>query len=374
MLPYSRQLIDRDDIESVVAALNSSHLTQGPLVERFEKDLASYLGVKYALVFNSATSALYTAYRAYGIGKGDEALTTPLSFCATSNMLLMLEALPRFIDVKIDGNIDENLLEESITPKTKAIISVDFGGKPVAVEKIRQIAKTHNLAFISDSSHSLGSSIDGVKVGNFADATIFSLHAIKPITTGEGGVLVCEDEAIYNKAKLIRSHGIEKRALWNSDMLDIGFNFRLSDINAALGISQLKKLDAFIAQRDVLARYYEERFANNSYFDTIPVPENMVSSRHLYPILLKSHLWCAKEEIFTDLQAKGIGVQVHYKPIYKFTPYVKLFGEMRLSTMEDFYKAELSIPLHQGMNLQDAEFVADTLFEVLKKHDKGFCS
>ena len=371
MIPYSCQLIEQSDIDSVVDALKSSHLTQGPMVTRFEEDLATYLGVSDTLVFNSATSALYASYKAFGIDKGDEVITTPLSFCATSNMLLMLKAIPVFVDIKNDGNIDPEKIEQAITKKTKAVVSVDFSGNPVDVNRISDICKKHNLIFISDSSHALGSTIDGVKVGNFADATIFSLHAIKPITTGEGGVLICKDSEILRKSKLIRSHGVVKKNLWNSDMYGIGFNFRLPDINAALGISQLKKLDRFIETRDKLAKFYDTFFEGNSEFSTIKLAKNIISARHLYPILLSQKYWCNKEEIFAELHKRGIGVQVHYKPIYKFTPYVELFGEMRLDNMENFYKAELSIPLHQGMSMDDAKFVANNLIEVLEASQKS---
>jgi len=371
VIPYSKQLIEQDDIDSVVEVLKSSHLTQGPMVERFEQELCRYLGVQFALSFNSATSALYAAYVAYGLKEGDEVLTTPLSFSATSNMLLMLKVKPIFIDIKSDGNIDEAKLASAITDKTKAIVSVDFGGKPVEVYKISEIAKKHNLIFISDSSHALGSSVDGKKVGNFADVTIFSFHAIKPITTGEGGALVTNDPEIYKKAKLIRSHGVVKKTLWNSDMDGIGFNFRLPDINAALGVSQLKKLDRFIEARNRLAEYYDEVLVDTKELTIIKIPQNMVSSRHLYPILLSSRFWCAKEDIFQELHSLGIGVQVHYKPIYKFAPYKELFGDIRLDNMEDFYRAELSLPLHQGMSLEDARFVAENLLQILKNSKSG---
>ncbi len=373
MIPYSRELIQQDDIDAVISALNSTHLTQGLLVDEFESALCEYTGAKYALVMNSATSALYCAYKAIGLQGGDEAITTPITFAATSNMLLACGAKPIFCDVKRDGNIDESKLDRLINKNTKTIVPVDFGGNPVEIGTIIDIAQRNGLKVIRDASHALGSLQDGIKVGVGCDVTIFSFHAIKPITTGEGGALLTNDEEIYQKAKLLRSHGITKKALWNSDMSELGFNFRLSDINCALGVSQLKKLDRFISVRDEIASFYDKRFEGNPYFETIKIAHKNRSARHLYPIILRSELWCPKEDIFGELHSLGIGVQVHYKPTYQFSYYKERFGEMYLSGAEDFYRAELSIPCYQAMSLKDAEFVAETILQICKKYDKGQC-
>lgn len=371
MIPYSRQSINEDDINAVIEALKSDFLTGGKKVEEFEKALGEYLGMKYVCVMNSATSALHVAYKIIGIKEKDEVITTPITFASTANAVLMCSAKPIFCDIKHDGNINENKIEELINKNTKAIAPVDFGGNPVNINKIREICDQYKLKLIQDCSHALGSEINGQKVGSKADIAIFSFHAIKPITTcGEGGAIATNDKELYEKAKLFRSHGIVKKQVWNSDMLELGYNYRLSDVASALGLSQLKRLDTFIEKRANIATFYDERFKNNPYFFPIKLPLHVKSSYHLYPILLDRSLWCAKEDIFKELQAKKIGVQVHYKPTYQFSYYKKLFGEIKLNNAEEFYKAELSIPCHQEMNLEHATYVANTLLEILEKHKR----
>ncbi len=364
MIPYSRQSIDQSDIDAVTKALQGDFLTGGKTVSAFEEALAAYLGVRHVCVMNSATSALHVAYQITGLEKDDEIITTPLSFAATSNTAIQCGATPVFCDITYDGNIDERKLEALITPRTKAIVPVDFGGNPLPIERIKKLCTQHNLALIEDASHALGSEINGKKVGQAADITIFSFHAIKPITTFEGGAIATNETAFYEKAKLLRSHGIVKKKLWNSDMIMLGENYRLSDVACALGLSQLKRLDDFIAKRTHIAHYYDAAFKNNPFFTTIAIDTTKKTSYHLYPILLDRSLWCSKEEIFEALHAKGIGVQVHYKPIYQFSYYKERFGEQRLDTAEDFYKAELSIPCHQEMQMEDAKYVAETLLDI----------
>jgi UDP-4-amino-4,6-dideoxy-L-N-acetyl-beta-L-altrosamine transaminase len=374
VIPYSTQFIEEDDIAAVVDILKSSHLTQGAKVEAFEEAIAEYVGARYCVTFNSATSALLGAYAVAEISENDEIITTPISFVATSNMAIALGAKPIFCDIKMDGNIDESLIESLITPQTRALVPVDFAGKPVAIEAIKEIAQKHNLLVIEDSSHALGSGIGNQKIGSFADMSIFSFHAIKPITTGEGGAVVTNDEAFAKKLKLFRSHGIIKKQLWNSDMVSLGHNFRLTEFAAALGLSQLHKLDRFLQRRNEIAQYYDERFAGHKLFTTIAIDSDEQSARHLYPLLLNPSLHCVKEEIFSELQDRGLGVQVHYKPIYQNSFYKERFGEQRLATTELFYKSELSIPCHQKMTIEDAAMVADIVLEVMEKYSHRGCS
>lgn len=362
MNPYSTQLIDDDDIQAVIQVLQSDLLTQGEQTELFEKEIASYLGVKYALVLNSATSALYCAYKAFEL-EGYEVITSPITFVATANMILEAQAKPVFCDIKIDGNIDENKIASLITPQTKAIVSIDYGGKSVEIEKIQEIVRSYNLILISDSSHSFGGEYKGKKIGSFADASIFSFHALKPFTTGEGGALVTNNEEIYHRAKLIRSHGVIKKKLWNSDVQKSGFNFRLSEIASALGREQLKKVDYFIAQREKIARFYDDVFKNNPYFDILIHPEYIKSSRHLYPIFLKQKHWCAKEEIFQKFLNVGLGVQVHYKPLHLLSLYSSNKSFL-LPNAQRFYNAEISIPCHQKMTLDDAQRTAELILKI----------
>ena len=366
MIPYSTQLIDEDDVKAIVDTLRGSHLTQGESVECFEKAISSYIGVKNAVVFNSATSALFALYSSLGVGAYDEMITTPITFLATSNMFVVLGAKPIWCDIKDDGNIDESKIEKLITSKTKAIVAVDFGGKPVEHKKIQNITKKYNLLYIDDASHAFGSELDRQKVGSFADASVFSFHAIKPFTTGEGGCIVCDDDELAYKLRLFCSHGIIKKGLLKSDMVQMGYNFRMTEFQAALGLSQLKKVDSFIKKRNEIALYYDKRFKGNEFFNTQKIEKNQNSSRHLYPIILNEKLIQKKDKILKKLQDRGIGVQVHYRPIYQNSFYIKKFGKISLKKADKFYKREISIPCHQKMSLDEAKFVADTLLEIVK--------
>lgn len=374
MLSYSTQLIEDDDIEAVTQTLKSNFLAQGPKVAEFEEALCQYTQTHYAVAFNSATSALEALYVVCNIHKDDEIITTPISFVATSNMFVTLGAKPIWCDVKLDGNIDENQIEKLITKKTKAIVPVDFAGKPVNIHKIKEIANKHNLLVLEDASHALGSSINEQKIGSFADATVFSFHAIKPITTNEGGAVVTNDAILAEKLRLFRSHGMIKKELWNSDMVSMGYNLRLTEVAAALGISQLKKLDRFVKIRNKIAHYYDQRFSSCKLFLTQKIEENQQTSRHLYPIILNPELHCLKEEIFQEMQSKGLGVQVHYKPIYQNSFYKEKFGEYSLDVANDFYKSEISIPCNQTMSMEDAKYVADTVLEIINKFHYRGCS
>ncbi|EAI2116596.1 UDP-4-amino-4,6-dideoxy-N-acetyl-beta-L-altrosamine transaminase [Campylobacter coli] len=375
MLTYSHQNIDQSDIDALTKALKDEILTGGKKVDEFEEALCEYVGVKHACVLNSATSALHLAYTALDI-KEKIILTTPLTFAATANAALIAGAKVEFIDIKNDGNIDEKKLEARLLKDSKnigAISVVDFGGNSVEIDEISSLAKKYNIPLIDDASHALGSGYKGKKVGSMADLSIFSFHPVKPITTFEGGAVVSNNKELISKIKLLRSHGIIKKRLWDSDMIELGYNYRLSDVACALGINQLKKLDHNLEKREEIASFYDKEFEKNPYFSTIKIKDYKKSSRHLYPILLFPEFYCQKEELFESLLHTGIGVQVHYKPTYEFSFYKKLLGEIRLQNADNFYKAELSIPCHQEMNLKDAKFVKDTLFSILEKVKKGYC-
>jgi len=371
---YSRQLIDTDDIAAVVETLQSDFITQGKRVQDFEEAVAAYVNASYCVTFNSATSALHAAYLAAGISEGDEVITTPISFVATSNMLVEVGAKPVFCDVKLDGNIDERQIEKLITPQTKAIVPVHFAGKCVNLDAIHEIANKYNLLVIEDAAHALGSRYKEKKIGSLSDMTVFSFHAIKPITTGEGGAVTTNSKEYAEKLRLIRSHGVEKKKLYNSNMGVMGYNYRLTEFAAALGLSQLKKLDAFLKVRNEIAVYYNERFARSRYFLTQKIEDTDYSARHLYPIILNPEFHCPKEEIFEKLQERGLGVQVHYKPIYQNSFYQEKFGEQSLRVANDFYRSELSIPCHHAMSLDDAKRVADILEDVLEQYAHRGCS
>ena len=381
-IPYSTQLIDEEDIACVAQALRAPLLTQGQAVEEFEKALAEYLGVRYVVCFNSATSALYAAYRAC-FSQNALVITTPISFVATANMLLACGCEPIFADIGFDGNISPESIARAIEKvdssdreRLQGIVSVDFAGKSADTESIRAIAKEHNLRFIADSSHAFGGSVNGRKIGGLADVSIFSFHAIKPITTAEGGAISTNDKTIYEQAKLVRSHGLVKKQLWDTQVAQMGFNFRLNELQAALGLSQLHKIEQFLARREEIARIYDRAFVGNPYFTpTHPaIPANHTSTNHLYPILLHKELYCVKEEIFAMLWEKGLGVQVHYKPIFLYELYANAKGLHKDSSGRDsrtnaldWYYAELSLPCHQAMSEAQVQYCIKQILEICAK-------
>ncbi len=374
MIPYGRQFIDEEDIKAVVEVLKSDFITQGPKVKEFEEKLAQYCGAKYCVVFNSGTSALLSAYFACGIGKGDEVITTPITFVATANMLLVLGAKPVFADVERDtGNIDPDSVENLITEKTKAIVPVHYGGHPVDLERIKEIANRYNLKVIEDACHALGAEYKNTKIGScrYSDATIFSFHPVKHITTGEGGAVLTNDEDIYRKLLLIRNHGINREKFvyesegdWYYEVQTLGFNFRLTDIQASLGISQLKKLPRFVERRREIASFYRESLKDNPLFD-LPVEKPYAfHSYHLYPVRLKDPFVGKKREIIKTFRERGIGVQVHYIPIYRHPFYRDIgYATVQLPSAEDFYRRVFTLPIFPSIKEGDLELVVRVVNE-----------
>lgn len=368
---YSEPCLDEEDKKAVLEVLNSKQLTQGKRSLLFEEALCEFLGVKHALVFNSATSALLTLYRNFSDFDADcnEIITTPISFVATANMLLESGYTPVFAGIKNDGNIDELALEKLINEKTKAIVSVDYAGKSVEIESIQKLCKKHSLSFLSDSSHALGSEYQNKKVGSFALASVFSFHAIKPITTAEGGAVVTNDSELYEKMKLFRSHGMLKKDFFEGEVKSIGHNFRLNEIQSALGLSQLKKAPFLMQKREEIALTYDRIFKDNPYFTPLHPLLKDKSSNHLYPILMRQKFFTCKKLILENLHKCGILAQVHYKPIYQYQLYQQLFNTAPLKSAEDFYRAEISLPCHANLNLESAQTIAHGVlktFEDLK--------
>ncbi|WQU09709.1 UDP-4-amino-4,6-dideoxy-N-acetyl-beta-L-altrosamine transaminase [Helicobacter pylori] len=357
---YSEPCLDEEDKKAVLEVLNSKQLTQGKYSLLFEEALCEFLGVKHALVFNSATSALLTLYRNFSGFSADcnEIITTPISFVATANMLLESGYKPVFAEVKNDGNIDELALEKLITKKTKAIVSVDYAGKSVEVESVQRLCKKHSLSFLSDSSHALGSEYQNKKVGGFALASVFSFHAIKPITTAEGGAVVTNDSELYEKMKSFRSHGMLKKDFFEGEVKSVGYNFRLNEIQSALGLSQLKKAPILMQKREEVALTYDRIFKDNPYFTPLHPLLKDKSSNHLYPILMRQKFFACKKLILENLHKRGILAQVHYKPIYQYQLYQQLFNTAPLKSAEDFYCAEISLPCHANLNLESVQNIA----------------
>ncbi len=368
---YSEPCLDEEDKKAVLEVLNSKQLTQGKRSLLFEEALCEFLGVKHALVFNSATSALLTLYRNFSDFNADcnEIITTPISFVATANMLLESGYKPVFAEIKNDGNIDELALEKLINEKTKAIVSVDYAGKSVEIGSIQKLCKRHSLSFLSDSSHALGSEYQNKKVGGFALASVFSFHAIKPITTAEGGAVVTNDGELYEKMKWFRSHGMIKKDFFEGEVKSIGHNFRLNEIQSALGLSQLKKAPLLMQKREEIALVYDRIFKDNPYFTPLHPLLKDKSSNHLYPILMRQKFFTCKKLILENLHKCGILAQVHYKPIYQYQLYQQLFNTAPLKSAQDFYRAEISLPCHANLDLESVQNIAHGVlktFEDLK--------
>ncbi|NMC98467.1 MAG: UDP-4-amino-4,6-dideoxy-N-acetyl-beta-L-altrosamine transaminase, partial [Bacteroidales bacterium] len=352
-IPYGHQNITIEDIKEVVKVLKSDFITQGPKTEEFEKKLAKKVGAKYAVVFNSGTAGLHAAYFAYGLTSDDEFITSPMTFAATANAGVYLGAKPVFCDIEEDtGNIDPNLIEKHITKKTKLITPIHYGGNPVKLDKIHKIAKKYKIGVIEDACHALGAEYKNSKIGDckYSDMTVFSFHPVKHITTGEGGAVTTNNSDYYKKLLTFRTHGITKENLlsvspggWYYEMQYLGFNYLMSDIQAALGISQLTKLSLFLKKRRDIAKIYDKVFYNNPYFDTQKTTKDSKAAYHLYPILLKDQFIERKAEIFSELRARGIGVQVHYIPVYLHPYYQKLgYSSGLYPNAELFYKKEIS--------------------------------
>lgn len=364
-LSYGQQWVDERDIEEVIKVLQSPFLTQGPKVNKFEEKIAHYVGTKYAVAFSNGTAALHGACHAAGITSGDEVITTPMTFAATSNAVLYCGGTPVFVDIDpVTYNLDPKQITQHITSNTKAIIPVDYTGLPAEMDKINEIAKKHSLVVIEDSAHSLGASYHGKKVGTLADMTMFSFHPVKPITAGEGGVIVTDSEEYYHKLKQFRSHGIvqkPEKAPWYYEMGDLGYNYRMTDISAALAYSQLDKLDAFIEKRTEIANAYHNQLADIPFIKRPVFSDTLNSGWHLYVVQWKNSN-VSRKEAFEFLRENNIGVHVHYIPVY-FHPYYQRLGYKKgiCPNAEALYEDLITLPLFPKMAISDVEDVVKGL-------------
>lgn len=373
---YGRQWVEDDDVQAVVDTLKSNFITCGPKVTEFEKELAEYTGAKYAVVVSNGTAALHCACIAAGIGPGDEVITTPITFAASANCAFYCGARPVFADINPETyNIDPASIREKITDKTKAVVAVDFTGQAVEYDEIRKICKEYNLIFIEDAAHSLATSYNGKKVGSLADMTTFSFHPVKTITGGEGGAITTNSEDLYKKLVLAHTHGITHdenmmegaphEGIWYYEQISLGYNYRLTDFQAALLISQLKKLDFFASRRKEIVRKYDEAFKN---LEGIIIQKEIPQSdtcRHLYIIRLDlDKLTCTRRQFFDAMSAENVQCQIHYVPVYWFPYYQHLGYEKGLCpNAEEIYKGIMSIPLYPKMTDQD---IADVIHAVTK--------
>lgn len=381
-LPYGRQFLDEEDIQSVVRVLKSEYLTTGPSIPLFEQKIAEYTGTKYAVSFSSGTAALHGACFAAGISKDDEVITTPITFAASANCVLYQGAVPVFADIDpLTYNIDPHSIEKLITSKTKAIIPVDFTGQPADHDEIKRIANKHNLIVIEDAAHALGAAYkNNNKVGSIHDMTMFSFHPVKHITTGEGGVITTNNQHFYEKLILFRNHGITRdlnklngnHMPWYYEMQSLGYNYRMTDIHAALGVSQLNKLNGFIEKRRHLVNLYNRELKEISCIRLPFQHPHTNSSWHLYVISLElDRLRVSRNEIFNALQKENIGVNVHYIPVYLHPFYQSLGYKKGLcKNAEKLFSEMITLPLFPAMSEDDINDVVNALRKVINFYTK----
>lgn len=374
-ISYGKQFIDEDDIKAVVNALKSDCLTGGPEIVELEKRLCEVTGAKYAVAVSNGTAALHLAALTAGFAEGDEVIVSPITFAASANCVLYCGAKPVFADINPETyNIDPACIRKLITPRTKGIVAVDFTGQAVELDEIRQIAKEHNLILIEDAAHAIGTRYKGQPVGSIADMTCFSFHPVKTVTGGEGGAITTNNEEFYRKLMRLRTHGITRNqdemvhptdAIWYNEQVELGFNYRITDFQAALLISQLNKLPKFSARRREIVERYDEEFGK--------MPELMVqkeipesdTTRHLYILRLNlERLTCDRRQFFDALRAENVIPQVHYLPVYYHSYYEKLGYQKGICpNAEKLYEEIMSIPLY--FSLTDEE-VSDTICAVKK--------
>ena len=386
MIPYGRQSIDARDIRAVTRVLKSAWLTQGPWVRRFEEAFAKYCGAPYAVALSSGTAGLHLAALAAGFGKGDEVITTPMTFVATANCLLYCGSRPRFIDIDPDTlGLEAEAVERSITAKTRGVIPVHFAGQPAVLDRKRLLSKNKRLVIVEDACHALGAearnrSGQWTKIGSCAEADIavFSFHPVKHITTGEGGMITMRNKALYDTLLLLRSHGIEKSAgkfqdrrqksnPWYYEMTRLGYNYRLSDLQCALGFSQLKKIGGFVARRREAAAFYDRHLSGLKYVQTpAPIPGTR-SSYHLYPLRIDfKALKKTRAAVMGELKARGVLTQVHYIPVpaQPFYRQRERYKPQDFPNAEHYYRGALSVPIFPSMGRSALEKVVSSVKKV----------
>lgn len=374
---YGHQYIDNADIQAVVDVLKSDFLTCGPKIDEAEAKLCDITGAKHAVLIANGTAALHATCFAAGIGSGDEVITTPITFAASANCALYCGGKPVFADINPETyNIDPDSIEACITDRTKAVVAVDFTGQAVEVQRIREICDKHNLVFIEDAAHSLGTKYDGKPVGSLADMTEFSFHPVKTCTAGEGGAITTDDDELYKRLLLFRTHGITRvqdwmnkpsEGGWYYQQIALGYNYRMTDIQAALLSSQLDKLEMFAERRKELVSRYDEAFSGMPEIIVQKEIQESDTVRHLYIIQLNTDmLKCGRKEVFNALQAEGVGVNVHYIPVYSFPYYQELGYKMgSCPNAEHLYNRIISIPLYYSMTDEDQAKVIAAIQKVI---------
>lgn len=379
---YGRQWIDEEDIQAVETALRDRLITCGPRVERLEQKLCEVTGAKYAVAVSNGTAALHTACMALGIGPGDEVITTPITFAASANCARYCGATVVFADINPETyNIDPKDIEKKITPRTKAIVAVHFTGQSIEHDEIRALCDQHGIYLIEDAAHAIGTKYKGQPIGSIADVTCFSFHPVKTVTSGEGGAVTTNDEALYKKLVLFHAHGIthdqawmenEPEGHWYYEQIALGYNYRMTDFQAALLMSQLDKLPMFTERRKEIVDFYNEQLADvEELILQKEIPESD-TTRHLYIIQLKlDKLTCTRREFFDAMSAENVCCQVHYIPVYYFPYYRNLGYEKGLCpNAEKMYEGIMSIPLYPAMNAQDMQDVVRAVKKVIAAYRK----
>jgi len=376
MIPYGRQSIDEEDIQAVVEVLRSDWLTTGPKVEEFERAFARAVGAKHAVAVSSGTAALHAAMYALGIGPGDEVIVPPMTFAATANCVVFQGGTPVFADVEEETLlIDPKEVERRITPRTRAIIAVDYAGQPCDYDELCRIAKNNNIYLVSDACHALGAKYKGRPVGSLADLTVFSFHPVKHITTGEGGMITTDHPELADRMRNFRNHGIttdhrQREALgsWFYEMVDLGYNYRITDFQCALGLSQLKKLPIWLKRRHEIADEYRKFFSGSIDFEPLIVRDKVYHAYHLYIIRLKSKKKdLTRNHVFKWLRTEGIGVNVHYIPVHLHPFYQTRFktGPGLCPVAEAAYAEIISLPIYPAMTKETVVTVTRKLRKVI---------
>ena len=375
-LPYGRQSIDEEDVQAVTAVLRSDWLTTGPKVPEFEEAFAARIGTRHAVAVSSGTAALHAAMYALGIGPGDEVIVPTATFAATANSVVYQDGTPVFTDVDRDTLlIDTKQVEKKITSRTKAVIAVDYAGQPCDYDRLRSIADRHGIKLVDDACHALGGAYKHRPVGSLAVLNTFSLHPVKHVTTGEGGVVTTNDATLARRMRVFRNHGItsdhrqgEAAGAWFYEMVDLGYNYRLTDIQCALGLSQLRKLKSWIERRQDIARRYGAAFSDLKAVRPLAVRPDVSHAYHLYVTMLDlDKLRVKRDAIFVALRAEGIGVNVHYIPVHLHPFYQKRFGTGpgTCPVAEAAYERIVSLPIFPAMTDRDVEDVIAAVRKVV---------
>ncbi len=375
-IPYARHWIDQEDIDAVTAVLRSNWITTGPAVRAFEEAISGYVGAGHGVAVSSGTAALHAATYAVGIHQGDEVIVPSMTFAATANAVVFQGGRPVFADVQADTLlIDPADVEAKITPKTKAIITVDYTGHPCDYDELKSIAERHDLKLIADSCHSLGAEYRGTRIGTLSDLTVFSFHPVKHITTGEGGMVVTDDPGLTRRMRIFRNHGIttehrqrSESGTWYYEMVDLGYNYRITDFQCALGMSQLRRLPDLLARRREIASSYDEAFAGIPQISPLLVREEVSHAYHLYVVRVGDDgRGIGRDAVYRALRSKGIGANVHYVPVHLHPFYQERFGTKlgMCSVTEAAYEEILTLPLFPQMSASDVDYVITSLREVL---------